>query len=234
MVQTDSSFSGQRQSTIGSSLYILAAKRLGLPNSQRSDDGQPAQIVVKFYEKGTKWEANGLRTRWAPYLGLGLLVTGGLALLMALLPGAARFDLVGMLRELTATNDQIARTNTKILASLEAIESRARGVDRMAEQLGSLEQQVAAERAQLARLEAIIAEQAALGRQLSALTGSIAPHTESLARTARAESDLVAQMNGQTGVLGVQLKRVRELNEALQTKLLEAERRSAAILAAMP
>lgn len=190
--------------------------------------------VVKFDEKGMRWEAKGLQRRWLQGIGAALLGGGGLLLVLALLPGAARFDLIGMLRELSLTNNQIAATNGRILTSLEAIEGRARSVDRMAEQLGKLAAQVNAEQEQLVRLQGLTAEQAALGKQLAALTSTVGPHSANLALTAQAEVKLVQGLNAQTGALSAPLRRIRTANEALNLKLLEAETRSAAILTAMP
>lgn len=172
--------------------------------------------------------------RWLLGTGLALLVGGGLLLTLALLPGAARFDLVGMLRELSVTNDQIAQTNRRILTTLEAIEGRARSVDRMAGQLGELSGQVEQQREHLARLEGLTAEQAALGQQLAALAKSVGPHASHMAEVARAEAVLVQELHAQTGALRQPLVRIRQSNESLYRKLQEAERRSSAILSAMP
>lgn len=175
-----------------------------------------------------------MKRHWLQGLGLALLGGGGLSLVLALLPGAARFDLIGMLRELSVTNDQIARTNGRILATLEAIEGRARSVDRMAEQLGQLELQVATQREQLARLEGITAEQAALGKQLASLASSVGPRAIHMAQVAKEEVALVQGLQAQTGALSAPLRRIRVSNESLYQKLQEAELRSGNILDAMP
>lgn len=167
------------------------------------------------------------------WLGLALLAGGGLSLLLVL-PGVARFDLVGMLRELSVTNDQIAQTNGRILQTLEKIEGRARSVDRMAEQLGQLELQVTSQREQLARLELITAEQAALGKQLASLASSVGPRATHMAQVAREEVTLVQGLQAQTGALSAPLRRIRSSNESLYQKLQEAELRSGTILDAMP
>lgn len=172
-----------------------------------------------------------MKRRW---LGLALLVGGGLSLVLALLPGAARFDLIGMLRELSVTNDQIAQTNGRILQTLEKIEGRARSVDRMAEQLTGLQVQVVSQREQLARLEGITAEQAALGKQLASLASSVGPRATHMAQVAREEVTLVQGLQAQTGALSAPLRRIRTSNESLNQKLQEAERRSGSILDAMP
>lgn len=168
------------------------------------------------------------------WLGLALLAGGGLSLLLALWPGAARFDLVGMLKELSLTNDQIAQSNQRILVTLEAIEGRARSVDRMAEQLGQLELQVNSQRDQLARLELITAEQAALGKQLATLASSVGPRATHMAQVAKEEVALVQGLQVQTGALSAPLRRIRTSNESLYRKLQEAELRSGRILDAMP
>lgn len=171
---------------------------------------------------------------WLQGLGLTLLAGGGLLLALALLPGAARFDLIGMLKELSLTNDQIAQTNGRILTTLEAIEGRARSVDRMAEQLGQLELQVRSQREQLARLEGITAEQAALGKQLASLASSVGPRASHMAQVAKEEVALVQGLQAQTGALSAPLRRIRASNESLNRKLQEAELRSGNILDAMP
>jgi chromosome segregation ATPase len=190
--------------------------------------------MVKFNEKCERWEASSVQRRLLHGIGIALLVSGGISLALAVLPGAARFDLIGMLRELALTNDQIAQTNERILTTLEAIEGRARSVDRMAEQLGQLQLQVATQREYLARLEGVTAEQAALGKQLATLASSVGPRATHMAQVAKEEVALVRGLQAQTGALSAPLKRIRTANESLNRKLQEAERRSGAILAAMP
>lgn len=175
-----------------------------------------------------------MQRRWLQGLGLALLAGGGLFLSLALLPGAARFDLIGMLRELSLTNDQIAQTNGRILTTLEAIEGRARSVDRMAEQLGQLQVQVMSQREQLARLEGVTAEQAALGKQLASLASTVGPHATHMAQVAKEEVALVQGLQAQTGALSAPLRRIRASNESLYRKLQEAELHSGKILDAMP
>lgn len=152
----------------------------------------------------------------------------------AMARGARSLDLLGMLREIGRTNEEIGEVNDSILASLGDVRQEVERVTGVRERLGTMEGLLGEQQAQLDKLRATTGRQAQLSQELKELTATAGPATASMARTAAAEAGTLEGMRDATGRLAGQLQSVRTANISVAAKLDRAELLSATVLTRMP
>lgn len=169
----------------------------------------------------------GLAASAAALLALGALSPSGL--------GDARgWDMLGMLREIGSTNEEIGQVNAGILTSLGNVRQQVEGVDRVQARLGAMEGLLLAQQAELDKLLTTTERQGQLSRELKELTASSAQATASMAQTASTEARTLERMHSATWRLAEQLQSIRSANLSTAAKLDRAEQLSATVLTRMP
>jgi long-chain acyl-CoA synthetase len=161
-----------------------------------------------------------------------LLLCGVLAFGMPHLP--KNLDVLGMVKGIQNTNDQIGTVNHKIVGDLKHVNQLASNTPSMAEQLKVLNRGVGADKSMLSTLSVLSQKEIDLSEQFYSLAKRLKSDMSSIDQSAREQNSSLQAMNRSAAAVSQTLSRIVKVNQTTAKQLSTADGKARRIADEMP
>jgi long-chain acyl-CoA synthetase len=161
-----------------------------------------------------------------------VLLCGALAFGMPHLP--KNLDVLGMVKGIQHTNDQIGTENQKIVGDLKHVNQLASNTPSMAQQLKGLNRGVGTDKSMLTTLSGLSQQEIDLSQQFYSLAKRLKSDMSSIDQSAREQNSSLQAMTRSAASVSKTLSRIAEVNQSTSKQLGTADGKARRIADEMP